>query len=89
MALCGALVAIRTRTDMPGKSRPSGFGFQPLQGRPLLARGLDVLSIVLADGASGGRLVILRILGPAGRADEVRHVSRLRPHGIAFASRSM
>src|SRR5262249_39638190 len=46
---------------------------QLVERRPLLARGLDVLSVVLADGAGGGRLVALGVLRPAGRGDEVRH----------------
>ena len=34
---------------------------------------LEVLPVVLADGAGGGRLLALGVLRPAGRADEVRH----------------
>ena len=56
---------------------------QLVQRGPLLARGLDVLPLVLADGAGGGRLIALGVLRPAGRADEVRHGSppaRQPPH---------
>jgi hypothetical protein len=40
---------------------------------PLLACDLDVLPLVQADGAGGGRLIAVVVLRPAGRADEVRH----------------
>jgi hypothetical protein len=48
---------------------------QPVEVRPLLARGLDVLPLVLTDGAGGGRMVALGVLRPAGRLDAFRHRS--------------
>jgi hypothetical protein len=51
---------------------------QLVEGRPLLAGGLDVLALVLADGACGGRLVALGVLRPAGCTDEIRQVPTLR-----------
>ena len=47
---------------------------RPGSSTPLLARGLIVLPLVLADGAGGGRLVALGVLRPKGRAEEVEHV---------------
>src|SRR5207244_9844761 len=44
-----------------------------VEGRPLLALPPDVLPLVLADRAARRRLVALRELAAAGRADESRH----------------
>jgi hypothetical protein len=61
---------------------------QPLPGRPLLARDLDVLPFILADGTGGGRLVALGVLRPAGRADEVRHApASLTPSRVILPAR--
>src|SRR5690606_21432815 len=46
---------------------------QPLVRRPLLARHLEVLPLVLADGAGLRRLLAVRVLSSAGSTDEVRH----------------
>ena len=46
---------------------------QPLQGRPLLAGGLDVLPWFLADRASGGRRVAGCMLRSTRRADVAEH----------------
>ena len=50
---------------------------QLLERRPALALGRDVLALVLADGAGGGRFGALGVLDAAGDADEAGHASRL------------
>src|SRR5438067_2166813 len=65
------------RTVPPSKWQP-----QPVERGPVLPRRLDVLALVLADVAGGGRLLRLGVLRAAGGADEVRHGGPPAGHSI-------